>query len=264
MPIKLRSQFIRKNIIKENWHKLHKHKDQICWSNISTDYELCEDFIYEFQNYVHWNSISRCQKLGENLIRDFEDMVDWQAISINQRLSDNFVTEFYDLVIWKYILQFQTLSEKTLKNLITHFDPIEISQLCEYQSISENFIREFKEVIHWNTISKRQILGEDFIREFKKVVYWFYISRYQILSEDFIIEFKNELFDDIEYNKYIKYYSIKLIKIFSPRLNDHYKYNYAANKIREFWLKIYYKPGNIGYNKTITQFSKECSILLDN
>lgn len=198
---------------------------------------------------------------SEDLIREFHDKVDWDLVSMYQKLSDDLIMEFSDKVNWKYIIKYQVLSEDTINTCINYLQEIEFSVMWEYQKLSEEFIRNIENTypyrIYWNVVSKYQKLSEEFIREFQNKVYWFDIAIYQNLSEDFLIEFKEDVKYDIQYNKHTKYHSIRMIKEFKPVLNDHYKYNFAANKIIEGWLKYYYKPGNHGYIKQIDKFKEE-------
>ena len=95
----------------------------------------------------------------------------------------------------------------------------------------------------------------DFIREFKDYLNWKFISQEQILSEDFIREFIDNI--SIYYllkNVNQKYYSIAFIKDFAPDFNCYYKYNHAANIIRNYWLPHYYKPGNAGHINAISDY----------
>ena len=84
------------------------------------------------------------------------------------------------------------------------------------------------------------------------------ISWHQKLSEDYIREFNYELdLKALADNKEQKYYSMLFIKDFKPSFNEHYKFHYAANKIRNVWLEKYYKPGNAGHKNAIKEFETE-------
>ena len=143
------------------------------------------------------------------------------------------------------------------------------------------FIREFQNKVTWEKISQYQILSVDFIREFQNEVHWFIIGNYQVLSEDFIEEFQNKMTwilifkcqflseEFIEKHNYVisskyilqnkkyKYFSTRFIKKYKPKFNKFYKYNHAANIIRNSWLKKYYKPGNLGHQNEIAKFENE-------
>jgi hypothetical protein len=213
-----------------------------------------------FNNSIDCTEIPQISKSSEEFIREFHDKVDWDFVSMYQKLSDDFIMEFRDRVNWKYIIKYQTLNEYTINSCIDYLQELEFAVLWEYQILSEDFIRNIEKTapyrIYWNIVSKYQKLSEEFIREFQDNVYWFYIAMYQNLSENFLIEFKNEVEYDIVYNKCIKYYSVRMIKEFKPKLNGYYKYNYAANIIQQNWLKYYYKPGNRGHVNAVAEFER--------
>lgn len=187
---------------------------------------------------IDWEYISKNHKLTEKFIRDNQDLVDWWYISSCQKISENFIKEFEDRVDW--------------------------NSISKYQNLGIEFLKEYKDKVNWEYITIYQLKNHDFIREFRKYLDWSRISEYHFLSEDFIREFRYNI-DWRKIKKYIKnshtkiYYSTEFIKEFSPYFNELYIYNHSANIIREAWIKYMYKPGNIGYLKSIEQYKDEFS-----
>ena len=185
---------------------------------------------------VNWEYISKHHTLNEDFMRKYHDRLDWLYISTCQKLSEDFIREFAHLVDWYSI--------------------------SKYQNLGIDFLREFKDRVNWRNITMYQIKNYDFIKEFQKYLDWSKISDYHFLSEEFIREFKYNI-DWRKIKKYIKnnknkiYYSTEFIKEFSPYFNELYIYNHSANKIREEWLKYYYRPGNSGYHTIIKKYNKE-------
>lgn len=154
-------------------------------------------------------------------------------------------------IYWKNISQYHLLSEEYIKKFQNKVNFWRISQ---YQKLSEEFIVEFHDRVNWTCISQYQKLSEEFINKFQDKVNWIRISQYQKLSEKFIKEFKTKIFPRfILKNINQKYYSTQFIVDLKPYFNDYYYFNFYANKIRNYWLVKYYKPGNIGYLKTLEQ-----------
>ena len=167
-------------------------------------------------------------------------------------LSENCIIEMQNGVDWIWISRYQKLSEKFIKD---YKDNLSFWRVCQYQRLSESFIREFRDRVNWTMISKFQQLSESFIREFRDRVNWIQVSQYQRLSEFFIEEFREKIYwRFLSRNDSQKYYSVKFIFDYAPLFNHYYRYNFAANKIQNYWLPKYYKPGNVGYLKAIHNF----------
>jgi len=168
--------------------------------------------------------------LTEDYIRINKDKVDWYQISESQHLSEDFIREFRDRINWHCLLKKQKLSEP--------------------------LIRENTDLLNWTTVSMYQQLSEDFIGEFQDKVNWIQISSKQTLSEDFIRRYKDKIFPRfLLKNENQLYYSSKFIIDLKPYFNNYYRYNVAANKIRNKWLLRYYKPGSVGHQKSINNLN---------
>ena len=158
-----------------------------------------------------------------------EDYIYYKNISKNEILNESYIEEFqYKLNFW---------------------------HISQYQKLSEKFIEKFQDKLNWTCLSQYQKLSEEFIEKFKERVNWIKISEYQKLSEKFIKNFQNKIFPRfILKNKHQKYYSTKFIIDFKPYFNNYYYFNFYANKIQNNWLAKYYKPGNLGYLKSLQEF----------
>ena len=179
--------------------------------------------------------LNQSNTLTEDYIRNNKDKVDWYQILESQHLSEDFIREFKDRINW----------HRLLKN----------------QKLSEPLIRENTELLNWTTVSMYQRLSENFIGEFQDRVNWIQISSKQSLSEDFIRKYKDKIFPRfLLKNENQLYYSSKFIIDLKPYFNNYYRYNVAANKIRNIWVTRYYKPGNIGHLRSINNLN---SILKD-
>ena len=162
------------------------------------------------------------------------------------------MNSYQDKVDWKNISQYQKLSEPFIREFQ---DKVNFYRISQYQKLSEPFIKEFQHRVNWTCISQYQQLSEPFIREFQYLVNWIKISQYQKLSESFIREFKDKIYCRfLLKNKNQKYYSTEFILNFAQHFNQYYKYNAAANKIRNYWLPKYYKPKNVGHLKAVQEF----------
>jgi hypothetical protein len=76
--------------------EIRKDPESQDWKEISFGWDLTEDFIREFQDYVYWTWISGNQELSESFIREFKDKVNWLTIFSFQNLSEGFIIEFLD------------------------------------------------------------------------------------------------------------------------------------------------------------------------
>ena len=194
--------------------------------------EISDDYIRKYKDKIDWNEISESENIREDFIIKFQDKVNWEFISKSQTLSESFIRIYKDKCYWQIISMYQTLSEK--------------------------FIKEFAYHVCWPMIFQCQILSEDFIKES--------IIKYNLLHTEYIYKLGNvcsrrttsktgtpnlKIFSNLKKNKNIKYFSTVFIFEYPTQLKEYYIYNYAANKIREYWLKYMYKPGNIGYTKTM-------------
>jgi len=97
---------------------IRKNSNNYNWFNISSDYNLSEDFIIEFKTRVSWYYVSIYQKLSENFIIEFQDNVDWYWISYYQELSDEFIRKNISKLYKDYLLRNPVISEK-IKQIIS-------------------------------------------------------------------------------------------------------------------------------------------------
>lgn len=129
-----------------------RKRNELKWNDISSEQNLSEEFIREFQHEVDWKEISLCQRLSEDFIREFHAKVDWKNISRCQELSEDFITEFQGKVFWE--------------------------EISLYQILSEHYIRKFQQKVDWDNISWKQKLSLNFIRAFKNRINFDYLKKY--------------------------------------------------------------------------------------
>lgn len=192
---------------------------------------------------------------SDDYIRKYKDKIDWDEISENENIREDFIIKFQDKLNWELISKHQNLRESFIRTYKNNcYWPI----ISIYQNLSETFIKDFAYSVCWPMIFQYQILSEKFIRES--------IIKYNILYTEYIYKLGNlctrrttsktshpnfKIFNNLKKNKNIKYFSTIFIFEYPTQLKEYYIYNYAANKIREYWLKYMYKPGNVGYTKTM-------------
>jgi len=95
--------------------KVEEFRKKADWHEISSSYNLSEDFIKEFQHEVDWRSICRNQELSEDFLREYQGLFSWEIISYRQKLSEDFIREFRSKVDWWGISACQDLSEDFIK-----------------------------------------------------------------------------------------------------------------------------------------------------
>ena len=71
---------------------------EIVWSWVSSDFELSEDFIREFKDYVDWNNIFAYQKLSKEFIIEFAGKISFNDLMYNTHVSND-VKEFCRMFI---------------------------------------------------------------------------------------------------------------------------------------------------------------------
>jgi hypothetical protein len=67
-------------------NKVRKNPKSVDWYDISSNYQLPEDFIREFHNKVSWLCISFCQKLSEEFLVEFIDKIDLYWLERNKNV----------------------------------------------------------------------------------------------------------------------------------------------------------------------------------
>jgi hypothetical protein len=89
-----------KKLSKEEIEEIRKDPIIADWYHFCGNYDLSEEFIREFKDYLNWWKLSYYQNLPESLIREFQDIVNWSNILSNQALSlsEAFLLEFIDKV----------------------------------------------------------------------------------------------------------------------------------------------------------------------
>jgi len=110
---------------------LEEFKDHIIWNYIfsysSYTNKFSEAFLIRnvecYDNDECWSDISSNQDLTENFMEMFKDKVNWFLISVRQHLSEVFIRKHKDKVIWSRIILYQNhLSEDFLWEMREYID----------------------------------------------------------------------------------------------------------------------------------------------
>jgi hypothetical protein len=150
----------------------------INWADISCNYILTEDQMWDYRDYLHWLYIVYNDKLSEPLI---------------EKLLNYFNFKHEDFTLFAIISNYK-LSDNFLRKYIDKFTDSEWRSISVFQNLSLDFIRDFKDKLDWLQIYKNQELTEDFIEEMDHKTYWDVITSHQkYLSEQFIERHSNEI-----------------------------------------------------------------------
>ena len=231
MPIKdLRDfEYIRKNQNIINWDELstmynlredfmYEFKDKLIWEKISLYQKMSEPFMISMKEYLDWTSICKYINLSKRLILECKDYIDWDIFcDIGDKLlkDEDFIREVKDYVIWENILN-NAYSDYFLEE---HKQYINLEDITDFSKVGYEFIEKYKDNLDWYHILRTKLFTEDKIKEYKNYINWDSVCLYQELSEDFI-----EYLIDI--NK-IDWFKISCGQILSE--NQILKYKYRLN-----------------------------------
>ena len=77
------------------------------------------------------------------------------------------------------------------------------------------------------------------------------------LSENLICDFQDKIYwNYLLHNMNQKYYSIKFIQEFAPKINKYYKFHTYSRRIQRWWKDIYYRPQGKGFKKCKNEFER--------
>jgi len=95
----------------KNIEGYRKYPNAQYWDIIS-EYDLSEDFIREFQDYVYWFGISYYQELSEEFMLEFKHKLDWTCLSFHKNLSKEFMIDNLDKISVKHLIKNKYISDE--------------------------------------------------------------------------------------------------------------------------------------------------------
>lgn len=192
------------NFIKD-WKNVKIKLNKNDWNNISMNYELSEDFIINFSEYLNWTLIYKYQHLTQHLIKN-----------------GNYVIDKFT-----YITKFQKLSEEFI---IENINDLNLKLIWSNQTYSENLLKKIIKLINlndWNIISYTiKITDLNLLQYINKNHNWLYLD--YNLRVNLISKYYNIIV--IENDKYVECYK-SVRSNFSSIYAPHIKYN----KFNEFY-----------------------------
>ena len=133
---------------------------------------------------VNWQGVVRSYQLSEDFLTQYGDYVPWSEVYLYQVLSPGFVDLYHDKVNWEYVSQHTSLTEELIHRYQSYVD---WSIVCQVQSLTEGFIAGHVDHVDWNFISSHQELSCEFITTWSDKVNWLRIALTQDLSEELIV-----------------------------------------------------------------------------
>ena len=115
------------------------------WYNISVRWDLSEDFIYEFKDYIEFNLLSK-KSLTNKIIDDFHELLNWEEVSSYKEISDENIIKYSDKIDWRQLLQYRKLSGNLIESNIEHIDKIRISS---FANPTAKLYKKFEGIIDW-------------------------------------------------------------------------------------------------------------------
>ena len=185
-------------------------------ANLCRDEELDHEFMFKYQIYLNWKIL--LVKYAHQF--SFEELdlllpiirnrkLHWEFITtqtFNEKQLDYFLKEHIYNSHW--ILRWQKVSEKFIDD---HFSKSDMSDICEFQTLSEEWLRKHIEDINtsiyggkicWDKISQYQVLSEQFMKDFNHKLDWRALPKYQNMSNKFIKEYADKFWwGDFPYEK---------------------------------------------------------------
>lgn len=201
-------------------------KVHINWINFSSNFDLPDEFIMRFADYLQWDELSfknlsfailskYYQKVNwgfttkvyrvkyreelEALARRFPNYVNWTQISYGFfSTSEKFREEFADRIDWSIVSLSLALTDDVLIKFRDHFNWGTFPYIRHRLGIES--LRELHNHVDWNQFMREVTLSSDFLREFSEHFNdrsWTSISGWCKLSKDFIRENADRLDWDI-------------------------------------------------------------------
>lgn len=217
IPTTDKNSFI--NLLKEYARNIDM-KDSHIWNILCTQYNLSQEFIEEYEEYVNWKIISKDYKLTESFIEKYSHRINWTWVDYNRKLSDEFILKHFnklcigglirshklsDIILDKILsdkslyisyiydlIQFQKLPESFIEHLLSE-KRYELS-LFSTQNVPERILAQYINCLSFESllfISKNYALSEDFIRKFQDVL----IINHLLKNEN--IEITESLYEDL-------------------------------------------------------------------
>lgn len=183
--------------------------DNIDWFDIIKKYDLNDDFIWTYKDYINEFLLFNYQYPSEELIiklidyygiydsndidADFEDnhSIDIRNLIMQRLYSFDFIMRYKNNWNWEFTWRFQRFTEDEIESLmeIANWDII-----SEKQKLSIPFILKHRDKVNWLQIYLNQELTEEFIINMGHKTYWDAITSHQTyLSEEFIEKHSNEI-----------------------------------------------------------------------
>lgn len=208
------------------------------WIKMSMYYELPENFLLEFSEYIHWIYAYKYQNLSMRLLETTgEDITKWDIIVKFQDLTEDFMNKFQN---------------KLKFNLV-----------WLHQKYSEEFIKKHIDKVDWDIVSYRIKITDPQLKPFvKKENNWLYMSeetKVSLISRHYTINI-------IEGKKYIECYKAvrsDYSSIYAPHLRfdkrEHIyetvcDYNYNNFNSYGFGCWTFEEAKNFAQNKKIHNF----------
>lgn len=151
--------------------------------------------------------------------------INWENEFTRVHFSGKFLCKYKDFFNhdeWKTLSEYQTLDEKTIRELA---DYVDWHRITLSQKLSEPFIEEFLDHMTWEDISIGQKLSDKFIEKYRFMIDWDELS----FKHDLSIKFLRRWKEDINWRNfsqdYRDYYNPKFFREFASYLD---------------WEEIYY------------------------
>lgn len=217
-------------------------------ANLCKDEDLDKEFMFKYKEYLNWKIL---------LVRyahkfTFEELdlllpiirnrkLHWEFITtqtFNEKQLDYFLKEHIYNSHW--IFRWQKVSEKFIDD---HFSKGDMSDICEFQALSEEWLRKHIEDINtsiyggkicWDKISQYQVLSEKFMKDFNHKLDWRALPKYQNMSNKFIKEYADKFWwGDFPYDKLSEEFIEEMAdRIYWPELCKRKK---LSNQFIEKW-----------------------------
>lgn len=225
------NDYIDTNFFNDELEKIWRYEDKKLWGIISSSFDLSDEFINTFDNFLDWNLL--CKKLFYSRV---ERISSFLLLKHQNEIKD-----------WDYVSSYPYLSLDMINDLSEFLDFNKI--IFSYnENITEEFIEKYKDRIDWDEISnkinlyrcRKYHLMMDYINyeillkncssiniEFIKNNYsfiknrigdiWQYLSLNKRLSMRFIDNYKDKLYMDnlIDSLGMYRQYILKNVRYFS-------------------------------------------------
>lgn len=132
--------------------------DETDWVEVVKDFNLSEEFINNYRDYIDWDLLPYYQDVTEFLLNENFDYINWDEPLYYETLylSESFILNHINELNFDYIVCFQRLSEQFI---LDNIDRLNLLLLLMYQEqISESFKQYIYDKYKLNNLKDEKFL----------------------------------------------------------------------------------------------------------